>query len=156
MWRRLPFRWLNYLRYVEFWTPHLTGIEVCVNSPQIERIWKIVIFTWSKQWKGGGYMWLGSARWVLFMGVPFIGIISSTVRYGCEPIVLHFHTFYPLCLGQNFIKPRTKRATEFFSFLGLARKVWVRGWNTMFWGWEWGWMTSQTAPKWNSYWLGGV
>ena len=49
-----------------------------------------------------------------------------------------------------------RAAQKFFLFWGWPEKFWgwvFWDWNTMFWGWKWWWVTTQTAPKWISYYM---
>ena len=51
---------------------------------------------------------------------------------------------------------KMRAARKIFLFWGWAEMFWgwvFWGWNTMFWGLKWWWVTTQTAPKWISYYM---
>ena len=82
-----------------------------------------------------------------------------------KQITVFLHSLYYFGMGYwqgravKLHQPENKiscAAWKIFLLWGWPEKFW--GWvfwgcNTMFWGWKWWWVTTQTVPKWISYYM---
>ena len=77
---------------------------------------------------------------------------------GCVTMFFGYISISGACRKISSTREQNKLrvARKNFLFWGSPEKFWgwvYRGWNTMFWGWKWWWVTTQTVPKWISYYM---